>query len=282
MSRDSTIDQMAPLPAAQTLVPVADAGWLAGFGNSLGKELGDWFGTRRWWVQSLVWLTLFNVGLALVLFVAPRFQSPDAHGVSGAEDPYLYGLSVFFNTVALLGAIGIIILTQDEIIQEKQSGTAAWILTKPLSRASFILSKLLSNVLGGLVFIVALPGLVAYGEILLASGQAAPLLPYVQALMVMLLTLTFYITLSLMLGAFFEARSPVLAGTFGVLVGGLVVSQFVPNVRYILPLNMDQIAMALMLGQPLSPPMIYQLITAALFSVLFTVAALWRFEGEEF
>ncbi len=66
------------------------------------------------------------------------------------------------------------------------------------------------------------------------------------------------------------------------LVGGLVVSQFVPNVRYILPLNMDQIAMALLLGQPLSPPMIYELITAALFSVLFTVAALWRFEDEEF
>jgi len=28
--------------------------------------------------------------------------------------------------------------------------------------------------------------------------------------------------------------------------------------------------------------MIYELITAALFSVLFTVAALWRFEDEEF
>jgi ABC-2 type transport system permease protein len=282
MTRDSSFDRTAPVAASQTLVPVADAGWLTGFGNSLGKELGDWFGTRRWWVQSLVWLTLFNVGLALVLFVAPQFEAPDAHGASGAQDPYLFGLSVFFNTVALLGAIGIIILTQDEIIQEKQSGTAAWILTKPLSRASFILSKLLSNVLGGLVFIVAIPGLVAYVEILLASGQAAPLLPYVQALAVMLLTLTFYITLSLMLGALFEDRAPVLAGTFGVLVGGLIVSQFVPNVRYILPLSMDQIAMALMQGQPLSLPMIYELITAALFSVLFTVAALWRFADEEF
>jgi ABC-2 type transport system permease protein len=282
MSQDTSFDRTALVPAAQALLPVAESGWLAGFNTMLGKELGDWFGTRRWWVQSLVWLILFNVGLGLVLFVAPQFGSPDAHGAGGSDDPYLFGLSVFFNTVALLGPIGIIILTQDEIIQEKQSGTAAWILTKPLSRASFILTKLLANVVGGLVFVVAIPGLVAYGEILVASGQAAPPLAYVQALLVMLLTLTFYTTLSLMLGAFVGDRAPLLAGTFGVLVGGLVVSQFVPNARYILPLSMDQVAMALVLGQPLSASMIYELITAALFSLLFTVAALWRFEDEEF
>ena len=81
---------------------------------------------------------------------------------------------------------------------------------------------------------------------------------------------------------FFEQRGPVLAGTFGVLVGGLVVSQFVPKLSYILPLSMDKIAMSLLQGQPLSLPMIYELITAGLFSVLFMVAALWRFSDEEF
>jgi ABC-2 type transport system permease protein len=262
------------------MVPASGGGWLAGFGNILGKELSDWFGTRRWWVQALVWLLILNVGLALILFVAPAFDPQAAQG--GPDGLYMSGLSVFFNTLALLGSIGVIILTQDEIIQENQSGTAAWILTKPVSRASFLLSKLLSNIAGVLLLVIAVPALVAYIEILIASGRGAPLLQYVQALGVMLLTLTFYITLSLILGTFFEQRGPILAGTFGVLVGGLVVSQFLPKLSYVLPLSMDKIAMSILQGQPLSLPMMYELITAALFSILFMVAALWRFSDEEF
>jgi ABC-2 type transport system permease protein len=277
MTTDSVVEKAATVP--QALVPASGSGVLGGFRNILSKELADWFGTRRWWIQTLIWLIIFNVGLALILFVAPVLD-PQASG--GPDELYMSGLSVFFNTLALLGSIGVIILTQDEIIQEKQSGTAAWILTKPVSRASFILSKLISNVIGVLIFVIAVPALVAYIEILIASGRGVPLLPYVQALAVMLLTLTFYITLSLMLGTFFEQRGPILAGTFGVLVGGLVVSQFLPKLTYILPLSMDKIVMTIIQGQPLSLPMMYELITAALFSVLFTVAALWRFGDEEF
>ena len=40
----------------------------------------------------------------------------------------------FFSMVIMTGTMGAIILAQDEIIQEKQSGTAAWILSKPAAR----------------------------------------------------------------------------------------------------------------------------------------------------
>ena len=36
------------LAARQGLLPTRGSGWLAGFGNMLGKELGEWFRTRRW------------------------------------------------------------------------------------------------------------------------------------------------------------------------------------------------------------------------------------------
>lgn len=278
MTTNSVVDRPA-ISASQKLLPASGIGPLGGFRNIFAKELADWFGTRRWWIQTLVWLIIFNVGLALILFVAPVL---DPQASTGPDELYMSGLGVFFNTLALLGSIGVIILTQDEIIQEKQSGTAAWILTKPVSRASFILSKLLSNVVGVLILVIAVPALVAYIEIMIASGRGAPVLQYVLALAVILLTLTFYITLSLMLGTFFEQRGPVLAGTFGILVGGLVVSQFLPKLTYILPLSMDKIALSILQGQPLSLPMMYELITAGLFSLLFTVAALWRFGDEEF
>jgi ABC-2 type transport system permease protein len=280
MSQQTALDQTVTLTASPAMIPTEESRWLAGFRNILRKEVGDWFGTRRWTIQTLIWLIVFNVGLGVVLFLVPQLDP--AAAPSDSAGLYLSGLSVFFNTVAMLGSIGIIILTQDEIIQEKQSGTAAWILTKPVSRASFILSKVLASIIGGLIFIIAIPALGAYLEILVASGMGAPLLPYLQALAVMLLTLTFYITLSLMLGTFFSERGPVLAGTFGVLLGGLIVSQFFPKVSYILPLSMDKVALMILQGQPLSQAMMYELISAVLLSVLFTVAALWRFEEEEF
>ena len=286
MAKYSALNQEGILADQRMMTPVKDSGWLAGFGNILGKEMADWFGTRRWWVQSLIWILVFNVALGLVLFTPPPNDmaamqaSSNQGGMAGAVN----GLSVLFNTSALLGAIGVIILTQDEIIQEKQLGTAAWILTKPVSRASFILSKLVSNILGALVFIILIPAAIAYVEIQAATGLAMPLLPYIQALAVILLTLTFYIALTLMLGTFFDQRGPVLAAAFGLMFGGLILAQLLPDLKlgYILPVSMDKIALSLVQGQALSPAMLYALITAALFSVLFTVAALWRFGDEEF
>ncbi len=264
------------------LVTTSDKGWLSGFGNILSKELTDWFGTRRWWVQLLIWLLILNVSLAIILFVLPNSEPSNSGTANKPSDLYGSGLSMFFNTLAMLGAIGIIVLTQDEIIQEKQSGTAAWILTKPVSRVSFILSKVLSNVIGAFTFILAIPAIVTYFEIRIATGLDIPLLPYLGALAVMLLTLTFYITLSLMLGAFFNHRGPILAGTFSVLLGGMILAQFWPKIGDVLPLSIDRVALAVLQEQELSSAMGYKLITAALFSILFIVASLWRFGDEEF
>ena len=72
--------------------------------------------------------------------------------------PEAMGFYWAFPLAVFIGIPGVIILAQDEIIQEKQSGTAAWIISKPAARSAFILTKLLSNLIGALVFIVALPG----------------------------------------------------------------------------------------------------------------------------
>ncbi len=34
---------------------VTESGWRARFGNLLRKESRDWWGTRRWWSQALIW-----------------------------------------------------------------------------------------------------------------------------------------------------------------------------------------------------------------------------------
>jgi hypothetical protein len=78
-----------------------------------------------------------------------------------------------------------------------------------------------------------------------------------------------------------EQRGAVLGIAFGVMFGGLIASQFAPQVGYVLPVNMDKIALALSQGQALPAAALSQLITTAAWIILFTVIALWRFERIE-
>jgi ABC-2 type transport system permease protein len=279
MATNSTLDRNAILAARQALVPVRGGGWLGGFGNMLGKELGDWFGTRRWLVQTIAWLVIINGLMAFIMFIVPLIDPSEQ---LGPAEQAAQGLGLYFAFSALLGGIGMVILTQDEIIQEKQIGTAAWILSKPVSRNSFILTKLLSNFVGGVIFIAALPGAVAYAEIYLATHQALSIVPYLMGVGVILLALVFYLSLVIMLGALFEQRGPVLGIALGLLIGGLIASQFSPQISYILPVNMQDIAGAVAQGQLLPTVAISQLIATAAWSLLFAGVALWRFGRLEF
>jgi ABC-2 type transport system permease protein len=279
MATNSTLDRNAVLAARGALLPVPDRGWLGGFGNMLGKELGDWFGTRRWLVQTIAWLVIINGLMAFIMFIVPLIDPSEQ---LGSAEQAAQGLGLYFAFSVILGGIGMVILTQDEIIQEKQSGTAAWILSKPVSRNSFVLTKLLSNFVGGLIFIAVLPGAVAYAEISFASHQALPIMPYLMGVGVILLTLVFYLSLVIMLGTLFEQRGPVMGIALGVLIGGLIASQFSPQISYILPVNMQDISGALAQGQPLPMVGIFQLIATAAWSLLFAVVALWRFGRLEF
>jgi len=265
------------LAARQGLLPARGGGWLAGFGNMLSKELGEWFRTRRWLWQLLIWLTIINGVIAFMLWVVPMMTPGET------LPPEVTGLFYYFSIVAMTGTIGVVILAQDEIIQEKQSGTAAWILSKPAARSAFILTKLLSNTIGVLVFIVALPGLVTLGEIFLVANLVVPLVPFLAAAGVSLLGLVFYLSLVIMLGVLFESRGPVLGVTLGVMFGGrLAVNYLPPQIALAMPFSMDGTALGVALGSPLPTMAVVGVIVTAVLSIVFILVALWRFQHTEF
>jgi len=275
MPANSPIDRSAVLAARQGLVPARGSG----FNNILSKELGDWFSTRRWIVQTIIWLAMINGLMAFIIFVVPAMDPSEQ---IPREEIASQAAALYFSFSVTFGSIGMIILSQDEIIQEKQTGTAAWILSKPVSRQAFILSKVLSNLLGGLIFITVLPAAVAYIEISIATQKTQPFLPYLLGVSIILLTLFFYLTLVIMLGTFFEQRGPVLGLSFTLLFGGMIAAQFAPQLAYILPVNMQDIAAAVALSQSLPPVAISQVIFTALWCLVFLVMALWRFSRLEF
>ncbi len=271
----------------QGLLPAKGGGVLAGFGNMLSKELGEWFGTRRWLSQLVLWAIILGGYIGSLLFVVPMLESanPAFQGMSEkiflGMPPEQGAVAQFFSMAILVGSIAAIILAQDEVIQEKQSGTAAWILSKPAARPAFILTKLVSNIVGLLIFVVSVPGLVVAVEIYLKTRQLVPVLPFVGGLAVVLLGLVFYTSLVIMLGVVCESRSKVLGIAFGIFFAGTLFKSFIPQIAYILPIAMDGIGLSILLGMPLPVMLLSELISVAVLTIVFIVVALWRFQSRE-
>jgi ABC-2 type transport system permease protein len=202
--------------------PKTGAGWPRGLDNLLDAELGRWFRTKKWWVQTLVWAGLIN-GI-LVLMVA---------GEEGADSGDL--VMAFTVLLSVFAAIGVCILMQGSLVGEKQTGTAAWILSKPVSRSAFVLAKLVANTAGIAVTIVLVQGIIAYLIVLGATGTALPPLGFLGGLGVELVNLLFYITLTLMLGAVFRRRGPVIAIPLVFLIAQQLVLGVFPALARVLP-----------------------------------------------
>jgi ABC-2 type transport system permease protein len=261
--------------------PVQDRGWRLGFANLLNRENRKWWSSSRWWVQSLIWLIFLTGFVILSLYLIPNLTGPDGAPIS-AEDPISSSLQGFFGLGSLLLALGITILMQDELIGEKQSGTAEWVLSKPASRSAFILSKLFAHTLGMLVVMIAMPSLAAYLLFSLYSEGGFPAAPYLAGLALLTLHTFFYLTLSLMLGVLFSRREILLAVSLFSLLGGSFIRSFLPQPSLLTPWFLADIGFMAALGVPI--PQEFQVSIAATLAwiFLFIFVALWRFRQHEF
>jgi ABC-2 type transport system permease protein len=278
---------------AASLVPSRERGWQMGLGNMLAKENGAWWRTRRWWLQCLLWLVVLN-GL-MVLAIKSVESEPEVAlepraSISGPlmESATMTGLIVFVAMAGIAVPIAAISMGQDSILGERHSGTAAWVLSKPISRPAFILAKLIAHGLGFLATGAVLPGAIAYLEVSAFGGAQLSWLAFSGAMGLVYLNLLFYLTLALMLGTLFHGRGPVLGITLGLLIGYQLILQLAPWLAAVMPWTLagsagqDGLPLAglLALGQPL--PTVAPIIATVLWCSLFVVVAIWRFRREEF
>ena len=261
------------------LVPNRTRGWRMGLRNMLSKETAAWWRTRRWWIQILVAVLILNGSLALNLR-DPQRMSVDLQAIN------------FLNTAALFVPILIVVLTQDSILGERHSGTTAWVLSKPLQRPAFILSKLIAYGLSFLVTWVLIPNIIFYFQ-LVAAGRVGLSIPgFIGLIGLSFLNLLFYMTLALMLATLFNSRAPGLgislliawAGPMQILAKPM--EEYVPWLENILPWKLlssfgePPLAGYLALGAHL--PTVVPIIATVLWCALFVGMALWRFRREEF
>jgi ABC-2 type transport system permease protein len=265
------------MPNGSALQAVVERGWRSGMANTLRKELGAWWKTRKWWVQSLVWLLVINGFIALPVWAERQTR---LGGVMAARECF----GIFLRIFGPFAAIGVAILVQGAIVGEKRSGTAAWMFSNPVSRSSFILSKLIANAIGILAIVVALQGTAGYLQISIRTGVFLPVIPFMAAMGLQALSLLFYLALALMLGAFFSIRGPVIGITIAFIIAQDLISQLlasrVPWLVWLFPHKLGEMSVVVAAGQPL--PSVIPIVATVVFSSLFVVAAIWRFGREEF
>jgi ABC-2 type transport system permease protein len=260
------------------LVPRRTRGWRMGLVNMLAKENIAWWRTRRWWVQCLLWVVLLNGA---------------AFEVNILGDMSVQSAMVSFFMMAALGlSISAISMAQDAILGEKHSGTAAWVLSKPLRRPAYLLSKLLSYSLGFLVTGIIVPAFVLYFQLSLHGYRSLTPLGVAGAMSLVYLNLFFYLTLAFMLAALFNGRGPILGITIGLLLTGLFFGLMPPVKlttflmifmpwRLLFPFGAwNPLAANLFVGAPL--PVVSPIIATVLWCLLFTGLAIWRIRREEF
>ncbi|MFN2196582.1 MAG: ABC transporter permease, partial [Anaerolineales bacterium] len=193
---------------------VQGRGWQRGMSNLLHGEFSSWFGRRRWLRNSLIWVLLVD-GILLMVLLQARMD-PEFSAASADRD--LVALYTIFG--GMFVAVGVVIAMQGEIVGEKRSGTAAWVLSKPVSRPAFVLSKVIGNGLGLLFTAVLIPGVIAYLLYSLVYFQELiPVGGFLAAMGILGLNAIFWITFTLMLGTFFHNWGPVIAIPMALLFG---------------------------------------------------------------
>lgn len=249
----------------------------SGFWNLLARENRMWWGTRRWLMQTLVGVVGVNGLLAIILFVLPDMAAAAGEPI----EPIEAGVQLLMGLGAFVLAIDTIILTQDTIIGEKESGVAEWVLSKPVSRQAYVWAKLVANALGVLVTLVIVPGAVAYGLLSLAVGEPYPAVAFLSGMGVLALHTLFYLALSLMMGVLVTSRGPLLAITLGSVLGGAVAIEFAPSVSLVTPWLLPNIAGALALDVPLPADLSLPIGATAVLTLVALAVALWRFQRAE-
>jgi ABC-2 type transport system permease protein len=266
---------------------VSETGWRRGLGNLLSGELSNWFKTTRWLKHSIIWLLAIN----LVLFFTTLSIEEDA--AQGEVVPDVETLMLYSIFGGMFVMFGVLIMLQTAVVGEKKSGTAAWVLSKPVSRSAFVISKLIGYSIGILLTAVLIPGIVAYVEI----GALTPLgflppLQFIAGVAALGIHAMFWLTFTLMMGTFFDSFGVVIGIPIALAFGQQYIIGLLPFLTNIVPWGLSapmgspeagelpSIAVSLMNGD--TPYSYTPIIAAVVFSVIFTAVALVRFNRQEF
>ncbi len=268
--------------ASSQFQPVNEKGWRRGLGNLLQGEYSAWFKSSRWWKHLIMWFSIINVMMVFMIIASAKAIKD---GNDGPPILFMYGI---FG--GMFVAFGVMIIMQRVLVGEKQAGTAAWVLSKPVTRTAFVVSRLVVNSIAILLTSVIVPGVILYVSLGVFSnlGWLSPL-GFAAALLIVSLHTFFWITFVLMMGTLVESSAAAIAVPMALFFFFWMGSSMVPSVIYVAPLllaftpapdQMNSLAGSFMTGEPVFSW--WPLISTIVFCAIFIAVAIRRFNRQEF
>ncbi len=250
------------------LTPNVGSSWATGLRNMLREENAKWWNPIPMATQIIIWTVVINGFLAMVMLT--NYYSPSKAEIVNN------GLMNFFNLSAIVMPLGAIIIGHSSMLRERESGTAAWLLSKPLTRKAFVTSKLLANTAGFLVIVVLSQGVIAYAQCSYVLGEPVSIRPFFEGICVLGIACLFYLVLTIAISTFSMSRSLALGFPVLLTVAGLFVTPSVSVPKFIIPSSMVLVYQ----NSPI-PEMTVTSVVVAAMVMFISAAVIWKFDRTE-
>jgi len=251
-----------------------------GFRAFLAKEVRETRRTWRLWVIPGI-LVFFGVTSPILAAVTPALLRATAERSPGvvlrfppptAADAYLQ----YLGNLAQVALLAVIIAGAAAVASERRAGTAVLMLTKPLSRAGFILAKAVVAV--GLLAVATAAGsaLCVVTTVVLFDASRIP--AFLASVGVWLALAAMFTTLMLLLSAALDRQAPAAGVGIGVYVALFVLTGF-PLLRDISPAGLMAANDALLNERDVA--LLWPLATTVALTAAFAAAAVVVFRRKE-
>jgi ABC-2 type transport system permease protein len=171
---------------------------MRGFGTLLRKEIKEQFRTNKVIIVAIVFLFFGLLNPVMTKYLLDIINALSGTGsliIEMTEPVSSDAILSYASNIAQFGVLMAVLLTMGAIAKEIESGTAAIVLSKPVSRLSFILAKLAAEGLNLLLGLL-LGGLACWWCTLILFGDVSTL-GFVYQILLMALFLTFCLAITL-------------------------------------------------------------------------------------
>lgn len=222
---------------------------LLGLRNLIRKDTAEWLHGKRPWIVLGVTASVFVLAAANSRITEWAVRSFPAEAADGSAkvlsvqplDNLLFAIGTQFIVLAAIFA------TMSLLISERDSGTLAWTISKPVSRTSVLLSKWLTSTLALWAAAVVIP--IALTTVLVTVLYGLPDLTTIIVLSVALIAVpAFYVAVALTSAAFVPSQAAVGAIGLAVLLAPQIVGGLVPAITPFFPGSIFEWAVTIATG----------------------------------
>jgi ABC-2 type transport system permease protein len=251
----------------------------------LGKELREQWRTYRFLAVAVVFVAFVGLLSPITAKLAPEFlksltisagQTSQPISIQLPEPTAADAIAQFLKNLTQIGVIALILVTMGVVALERERGTAATVLAKPVSRLSFLLAKFTALTLTFAISLILAALACWYYTVVLFGSLDAGM--FLRLSLLAALYLWVWLAVTFLCSALFKSQIAAGGLAFGVYVGVSLLG-VVPRLQDYLPGALIEGAGKLSLGAPAD---VGQAVVVSLMIVVVCLLAAWQvFEQHE-